>query len=63
MIAAAYCLDVYCDCEECQYRPVKANYAGKSWTECAKEARKDGWRLSKDRQRAFAPKHPIRSWK
>ena len=32
---------------------------GTSWAGCAKEARKDGWRISKDKTRAFAPGHKI----
>ncbi|WP_252254750.1 hypothetical protein, partial [Escherichia coli] len=34
-------------------------YIGTSWAGCAKEARKDGWRISKDKTRAFAPGHKV----
>ncbi|WP_075203174.1 hypothetical protein [Pantoea vagans] len=63
MIAAIYSVDLYCDCEECIHWPFTGTYTGNSWTECSKEARKDGWRISRDRERAFAPNHKIRSLK
>lgn len=36
-----------------------SEYIGTSWAGCAKEARKDGWRISKDKTRAFAPGHKV----
>lgn len=63
MIAANYTTHLYCDCEECTEKqwgsPDVGEYVGESWTECAKEARKHGWRISKDRQRCYAPGHKI----
>ncbi|WP_227136707.1 hypothetical protein [Kosakonia radicincitans] len=59
MIAACYIVHLYCDCGEC-YPSVKSEYTGKSWTGCTKEARKDGWRISKDRERCYAPGHKIK---
>jgi hypothetical protein len=63
MIAANYTMHLYCDCEKCQAlkwgSPDFGEFIGKSWTECAKAARDCGWRISKDRQRAFAPGHKI----
>lgn len=62
MIAANYTAHLYCDCDECKSgwsNPDNAEFVGKSWTECAKEARAYGWRISKDRTRAYAPNHKI----
>lgn len=38
---------------------LSGEYVGSTWAECAKEARSHGWRISKDRTRAFAPSHKI----
>jgi hypothetical protein len=63
MIAANYTAHFYCDCENCNCRPFQApesgEYVGNSWSQVAKEARKDGWRISKNRERAYAPGHKI----
>lgn len=69
MIAATYTADLYCDCEKCKADPFAyeewntdrgfSQYTGQSWSECARDARKDGWHISKDRQRAYAPGHKI----
>ena len=32
------------------------DYTGQTWGDCAKQARKDGWRISRDRQRAYCPR-------
>lgn len=62
-IAASYTMHLYCDCLQCtdgKYKsPDFGEYIGTSWAGCAKEARKDGWRISKDKTRAFAPGHKI----
>ncbi len=62
-IAASYTMHLYCDCRQCtngKYQtPDFGEYIGTSWAGCAKEARKDGWRISKDKTRAFAPGHKI----
>lgn len=67
MIAASYTLHLYCDCERCKTDPFAymeyrrdrgfAEYTGQTWSECAGYARKEGWYISKDRQRAYAPGH------
>ena len=63
MIAANYTAHFYCDCENCNSGPFQASesgeYVGNSWSQVAKEARKDGWRISKNRERAYAPGHKI----
>lgn len=62
-IATNYTAHFYCDCEKCTGlrwgSPDFGEYVGESWTECATAARKDGWRISKDRQRCYAPGHKI----
>lgn len=64
MIAANYTTNLYCDCAECTEgkwaSPDFGEYVGKSWSECASDARKDGWRISKDRRRSYAPAHKIK---
>lgn len=62
-IAASYTMHLYCDCRQCtdgKYQsPDFGEYIGTSWAGCAKEARKDGGRISADKTRAFAPGHKI----
>ncbi|MCM8117601.1 hypothetical protein M8U16_18355 [Enterobacter hormaechei] len=62
-IAANYTMHLYCDCKTCTeelwHGPEFGEYVGNTWSECAKEARSHGWRISKDRTRAFAPRHYI----
>ncbi|EOS0047249.1 hypothetical protein IOM63_RS25515, partial [Escherichia coli] len=49
-IAASYTMHLYCDCRQCtngKYQtPDFGEYIGTSWAGCAKEARKDGWRIN-----------------
>lgn len=63
MIAANYTINLLCDCEACTAKqwgsPDFGEYIGDSWTECAKQARKDGWRISPCRVYATAPGHKI----
>lgn len=64
MIAANYTAHLYCDCTECADQswkmPVNSEFIGNSWSQCAKEARSEGWRISADRQRCYAPGHIIK---
>ncbi len=64
MIAANYTTHLYCDCDTCQERKcyfrVEGEYVAESWSATCKQARKDGWRISKDRQRCYAPGHIIK---
>ena len=58
-ISASYTMHLYCDCCQCtngKYQtPDFGEYIGTSWAGCAKEARKDGWRISKDKTRLLRP--------
>nr|DAG80665.1 MAG TPA: hypothetical protein [Caudoviricetes sp.] len=64
MVAAGYAVHLYCDCDECnskQWRmPCSGEYTGETWSECARQARSDGWSISKDRTRCYAPGHNVR---
>lgn len=57
MIAACYTTDLYCDCAQCEASgyPVKAEYTGETWASTAKQAQKDGWVISPDRTKCWAP--------
>lgn len=61
-IAASYTMHLYCDCLQCTDGKYKSPDFGEyryvmGWL--CKEARKDGWRISKDKTRAFAPGHKV----
>ena len=53
-IAASYTMHLYCDCRQCTEGvypvPDFGEYIGTSWA---------GWRISKDKTRAFAPGHKV----
>lgn len=57
MIIANYTTHLYCDCTECMEsgRPVFAEYIGQRWSDTAAQAKKDGWKLSRDKTTAIAP--------
>lgn len=62
MIAANYTMDLYCCCPICDNpsgwpRPKFAQYIGRSWADVVRQARADGWRISKDKCSAYAPGH------
>lgn len=62
MIAACYTMELYCDCAYCQSHPRQhyvpdAEYTGETWGECASQARKDGWYISRDRTIAIKKGH------
>ena len=58
MIACGHTTDLYCDCSECAwFTQSPAVYFGKSGSDAARQARADGWRMSKDMTRCFAPDH------
>jgi len=66
VIAANYTAHLYCDCEECAARwwaMAHAEFVGESWSQCAKEARSEGWRISANRERCYAPGHKIKWWR
>lgn len=58
MIVGAYSLDLYCDNEKYKhpfgYMPHQ--YVGETYAECVREARRDGWLISNDRQKCLCPK-------
>lgn len=62
MISACYSMELYCDCLACQAAPRRnyvpdSEYTGETWGECARQARKDGWYISRDRTTAIKPGH------
>lgn len=75
-ISGAYTLDLYCDCIKCSLNPNLAfnqgycdrnnlvcgfsQFYGESYSDAAKEARRLGWYISRDRQTVFAPGHKHR---
>lgn len=63
MIAANYTAHFHCDCDDCTSKqwgsPDFYESIGESWTQCATDARKQGWRISADRTRCYAPGHHI----
>lgn len=51
-------MDLYCDCAECDKRQMKVRqYIGETWGDVVRQARKDGWRIGRDKQTAYAPGH------
>ncbi|WP_259189955.1 hypothetical protein [Serratia sp. BIGb0163] len=62
VISANYTAHLYCDCEKCAasfITSAKDEFTGESWSQCAKEARAEGWRISANRERCYAPGHKI----
>lgn len=62
MITSGYTMELICDCAKCKstnnyHNIVRGEFAGESYTECAKQARKDGWVLSRDKAYCSAPNH------
>jgi hypothetical protein len=63
MIANGYSVDLYCENmsdHNRRWREIgegKATYTGETWGECARQARRDGWQISRDRQRAYCKYH------
>lgn len=62
-ITEGFCADLYCDCDGCQlgqiYPRAEADFIGRNMTDISQQARAAGWRISKDRQRCYAPGHKI----
>lgn len=62
MISRGYSIDLYCDGKDEGLHPRywednwKTDYSGETWAECAKQARQDGWYISRDRTKAYCPK-------
>lgn len=62
-VIEGYCADLYCDCADCRsgknYPKAEADFMGRNMTDTLRQARDAGWRISRDRTRAFAPGHKI----
>ncbi len=61
MVTSGYTLALYCDCLKCKengyWLQEKAEYIGETFSECARDARKDGWTISKCKRYCSAPNH------
>lgn len=65
MIVEGYSMDLYCDCRECTaarrsgnlYHPAQFGAYSKGYT--TRQARAEGWRISRDRRFCFAPGHRV----
>lgn len=60
VIAANYTLHIYCDCQKCKdeyWNAARGEYIGETWTDVARQARADGWYISRDRCVAYAYGH------
>lgn len=62
MVTAGYTLDLICDCSKCRttqnhYEIATGEYTGDTYSECARQAKKEGWRISKDKIYCSAPNH------
>lgn len=61
MIAAGYTMNLYCGCDYCKSHTWKSpefgEYTGRNWSECASDAKKYGWFISKDRTYCLCPAH------
>ncbi|EGR4074879.1 hypothetical protein D6U78_10225 [Vibrio cholerae] len=59
MIAANYTMHLYCDCSRCSSNGVHrefGEFVGETWGEVAKQARAQGWTISRDKTRCISPK-------
>ncbi|AUG88109.1 hypothetical protein HOS53_gp051 [Klebsiella phage May] len=63
MITSGYSMDLYCDCDTCTKATAifgsntPSQYFGETYAECAKQAKQDGWYLSRDKRKCIAPGH------
>jgi hypothetical protein len=62
MIASGYSVDLYCDVRSCGKHPsrswtktTEASYVGETWSECARQAKRDGWKLRRAPGYAICP--------
>lgn len=64
MISSGYTLDLYCDNTTgvtnwhtwpSMHDGGFAEYTGETWGQCVKAARRDGWLIGRDRQKAICP--------
>jgi hypothetical protein len=62
-VVGCYTLDLYCGAAACDRKeklnnlpyPFPDQYAGRTFTECARAAKRDGWILSQRDRRAICP--------
>ncbi|GEM_PF-7129244 len=59
MIVEGYSMDFYCDCAECGSRFLGLQTAGFDRSDATDQARKLGWRISRDRMFCYAPGHRV----
>ncbi|WJT11032.1 hypothetical protein [Vibrio harveyi] len=62
MIVSGYTMELICDCAKCisaenHHLIERAEYVGETYSDCAKQAREDGWMLSRDKTHCSAPNH------
>ena len=57
MIVRGYTLDLYCDCDtvEHPHGEFSHTFIGETYTGCARDAKRSGWRLDKHRGLAMCP--------
>jgi len=59
-VTRGYTTNLYCDHEDHEswlLNDEMGEYVGETWAETARDARRDGWHISKDRQTAICPRH------
>lgn len=63
MIVGGYALDLYCELEDQHSVESRVKdehfgeYVGRNRTECARGARRDGWRINFKKGAAYCPQH------
>lgn len=59
MIASGYSVDLYCDITDgfahTRFNGGQGQFYGETWQDCAKQAKAEGWLISRDRQRCVCP--------
>lgn len=59
MIASGYSMDLYCDgvgCTHKSWQPnAKAQFTGETFGDCAAQAKRGGWKISRDRTKCLCP--------
>ena len=58
VIASGYAMDLYCEVAGSKhgYREGQAQFNGETWADCAKQARRAGWKINKRRRECICPK-------
>lgn len=69
MIAACYTADLYCDIPGCAtnrrggHGLTPTQFTGRTWTDCARQAKRDGWLIGKDKNTTVCPKCKNAGWR